>query len=66
MISIAETLETNVSHDNTESSLSTGPVQHGEVSPDNGDDRKAAYENVSISISMGAIARANSMGTKLI
>ncbi|KAJ6147442.1 hypothetical protein N7497_009424 [Penicillium chrysogenum] len=37
---------TNVSHDNTESSLSTGPVQHGEVFPDNGDDRKAASRPV--------------------
>ncbi|CAG8882803.1 unnamed protein product [Penicillium nalgiovense] len=37
---------TNLSHGNTESSLSTGPVQHGEVFPDNGDDKKAASRPV--------------------
>ncbi|KAJ6184993.1 hypothetical protein N7519_006294 [Penicillium mononematosum] len=37
---------TNVPHDNTESGLSTGPVQHGEVFADNGDDKKAASRPV--------------------
>lgn len=37
---------TNESHGNTESGLSTGPIQLGEAFPDNEDDRKAASHPV--------------------